>query len=256
MVTKGTFISKSSIVSGKALIHHNAYIGEGCLIKDYAEIGMNAVIEKNTTIGEHTRVYPYACLGGDPQDVSYNGEETFLEIGDNCIIREFSTIHRGSVKGGCKTTIGNNCFIMCNTHIGHDCKIGNGVIITSYTGISGHVVVEDFANISGFVAIHQFVRVGKYSMTGGMSRVVKDVPPFMIVEGSPARVRGLNIVGLKRRGINSDVRKELWKATKIYINKGNLISEFIYILDSLKSYEEILYLKEFFKKSKRGVVRK
>ena len=233
-----------------------AYIGMNCIIEDYVKIGVGAVVEKYTTVGENTVISANAHVGGDPQDISYNGEDTKLEIGRNCVIREFSTIHRGSISGDRVTKIGDHCYIMSYGHIGHDCKIGNNVIITSFSGISGYVEVGSYAVISGFTAIHQFVRIGRLCMVGGMSKIVKDVPPFTLVDGNPARIKGLNIVGLKRRGMSPVVISRLKKALSCYMDKKLLYKEAVSKIHELEQSDEIVEFERFLLESQRGVTRK
>lgn len=256
MINSLALIHKNSKIADDALIHNNVSIGENCTIGSSVEIGENTIICKNTIIGERTKIYPNCYIGGDPQDKNYNGEETCLVIGENNTIREFVSIHRGSSKDDKTTSIGNNCYIMCNTHIGHNCKIGNNVVITSYTGLSGHVTVEDFANISGFVAVHQFVRIGRLSMIGGMSRLVQDVLPFSIVEGNPAKIRGLNVVGLKRNNASTQVINSLKKIMKLFILRKYTIKEIVSELNEYASCPEIEHIKFFLLYSKRGNVRR
>lgn len=256
MTSSSVYIHKTSKIADDVIIHKNASIGENCIIGNSVEIGQNTIIYKNTTIGSNTKIYPNSYIGGDPQDKNYNNEETYLSIGENNIIREFVSIHRGSFKEDRTTSIGNNCYIMCNTHVGHNCKIGNNIIITSYTGLSGYVTIEDFANISGFVAVHQFVRIGKFAMVGGMSRIVQDVIPFAIAEGNPARIRGLNVVGLKRNDMPYEKIKVLRKIIALFMLRKYTIKE---IISRLKEYEycpEIEDIMFFLGHSKRGFVRR
>ena len=256
MINSSAFVHEKTKIANDAIIHKNVSIGENCSIGSSVEIGQNTIIHKNTIIGSNTKIYPNCYIGGEPQDKSYDGEDTYLIIGENNIIREFVTIHIGSSRGDKTTYIGNNCYIMCNTHIGHNCKIGNNVILTSYTGLSGHVTVEDYANISGFVAVHQFVRIGKLSMTGGMSRLVQDVLPFAIVEGNPAKLRGLNIIGLKRNNISPQVINNLKKIIKIFMLRKYTINEIISKLNEYEVCPEIEHMKVFLSNSKRGNIRK
>jgi len=249
-------IHKNSYIATDAILHENVYVGENCTIGNNVEIGQNVIIYKNTTIGNNTKIYPNSYIGGDPQDKRYDNEETYLKIGENNIIREFVTIHRGSAKEDKTTYIGNNCYIMCNAHIGHNCKIGNNVIITSYAGLSGHVIVEDFANISGFVAVHQFVRIGRCAMVGGMSRIVQDVIPFAIVEGNPAKIRGLNVVGLKRNNVEQRKITILKSIVKLFMKRKYTIKEIVAQLEKYENTPEIEHIMMFLSDSKRGYVRK
>ncbi|BAI79620.1 acyl-[acyl-carrier-protein]--UDP-N-acetylglucosam O-acyltransferase [Deferribacter desulfuricans SSM1] len=256
MIHKTAVIDKSSEVSSKADIGPNVFIGKNCIIHDNVKIGFGAVIEENTEIKEGTVISPNAHLGGAPQDISYKGEDTKLIVGKNCVIREFVTIHRASTKEDWTTVVGDNCFIMANSHIAHDCKLGNNIILTSYSGLAGHIHVGDMAVISGFVAVHQFVRIGKMAMIGGMSRITMDVPPFTLVEGSPAVIHGLNVVGLRRRGVSSDVRNELKRLLKIFLDKSLTKNEALNEMSQLVKSDEGLEFVEFLKESKRGVIRR
>ncbi|MGA1846433.1 acyl-ACP--UDP-N-acetylglucosamine O-acyltransferase [Deferribacter abyssi] len=256
MIHKSAIIDKTVEIGQNVEIGPNVYIGKNCIIHDGVKIGAGAVIEENTEILDNTVISPNAHLGGPPQDISYKGEDTKLKIGKNCVIREFTTIHRASTKEDWVTEIGNNCYIMASSHIAHDCKFGDSIILTSYSGISGHVHVDDFAVISGFVAVHQFVRVGKLAMIGGMSRITKDVPPFTLVEGNPAVIHGLNVVGLRRRNIHPEVRSELKKLLKIYLNRSLKKDEAISEMKLIANSQEGIEFVDFFESSKRGVVRR
>jgi UDP-N-acetylglucosamine acyltransferase len=256
VINLSAFIHKNSYIANDAIVHENVYIGEKCTIGNNVEIGQNTIICKNTILGNNTKIYPNSYIGGDPQDKNYNNDDTYLKIGENNIIREFVSIHRGASKEDQTTYIGNNCYIMCNAHIGHNCRVGNNVIITSYTGLSGHVIVDDFANISGFVAVHQFVRIGKYAMVGGMSRIVQDVIPFAIVEGNPARLRGLNVVGLKRNNFENKKIALLRNVIKLFMKRKYTIKEIISMLDRYEYFPEVEYMRMFLSDSKRGYTRK
>lgn len=205
---KDTFIHK------KAVLGNNISIGNGVTIEDDVFIGNNTQMGNNVTIlsgsriGDNCQIHSNVVLGGAPQDLKYRGEYTLLEIGDNNIIREFVTINKGTISKG-KTCIGNSNLIMSNAHIGHDCVIGNNSIIGFSVGIAGEVIVQDYVNISGLTAIHQFSVIGEHAMISGLSRVVKDIPPYIIVAHEPLRFAGVNTVGLKRKGFSSDKIDEL-----------------------------------------------
>lgn len=175
-------------------------VGPGVRIGDRTRIGPQVVIEGVTRIGEDNIIVGQASLGGSPQDLSYKGERTRLEIGDNNTIREFVTINRGTVKGGGVTSVADNCLFMACCHVAHDCDLRENVILGNNVLLAGHVLVERQANISGAAAAHHFVTIGAYAYVGGMTRMVQDVPPFMIVEGHEGRVRGVNLIGLQRGG--------------------------------------------------------
>jgi len=256
MIHPTAVVDKSVEIGSNVEIGPLAYVGKGCVIKDNVKIGAHAVIECFTEIGEDTVVSPNAHLGGAPQDISYKGEDTKLKIGKGCVIREFTTIHRASTKEDWCTEIGDNCYIMATSHIAHDCKIGNGVIITSYAGVSGHVHIGDFAVVSGMVAIHQFVRIGKMAMIGGLSGIPQDVPPFTLVEGRPAVIHGLNVVGLRRRGIGPEIRSELKRLLKIYLDKSLSKEEAMKMMEEIATSDEGKEFVNFFKESKRGFLRR
>ena len=193
------------IAEGAQLAHGvciGAYsvIGSDVVLKNNVKVHSHVVIEGHTTIGAHTEVFPFAVLGLAPQSIHYQGEPTSLHIGENCIIREHATIHRGTIKGGTKTTIGNNCYIMIGAHIGHDCHIGNFVTMANNATLGGHVTVGDYTNIGGLAAVHQFVRIGAYAMISGTAGVNEDVMPFGTVMAMRAKLGGLNLIGMKRHG--------------------------------------------------------
>lgn len=250
-----------------AVIHPDAQLAEDVKVGPYAiigkevkigagsEIGASAIIEGKTTIGKNCRIFSHAVLGGEPQMIKYEGQGSGVIIGDNNIIREFVTIHRAS-KEGMFTVIGNNCFLMAYTHIAHDCNLGNEVIITSYTGLPGHIRIEDCVIISGYVGIHQFVRIGKMAMISALSRIPMDVPPYFLVEGNPAEVKGLNVVGLRRRGVSAEVRDELKKAYKlIYHSDLNTSQALAKIKEELKPFDEIKHIIGFIEASERGILK-
>lgn len=192
-----------------------AIIGPNVILKNRVKIHSHAVIEGNTTIGAHTEVFPFAVLGLAPQSIHYQGEPTSLDIGENCIIREHVTIHKGTQKGGSKTTVGNNCYIMIGAHIGHDCHIGNFVTMANNATLGGHVTVGDYTNIGGLAAIHQFVRIGAYAMISGTAGVSEDVMPFGTVVAMRAKLGGLNLVGMKRHGFGREEIHGLRNAYKL-----------------------------------------
>lgn len=242
-----------------ARLHDGVEVGPYAIVEEEVEIGpgtlvrAHTIIERGTTIGQGCVIGPHVVLGGAPQDVGYRGQPTFLKIGDRNIIREYVSIHRAS-KEGRATVVGNDNFIMAYSHIGHDCLIGNQVVITSYVGISGHVVVEDMAIIGGQVGLHQFIRIGALAMVGGNSAFNKDVPPYTMASGRPGRVFGLNVVGLRRRGVSPEVRRALSKAFKIFYRSGlNTSKALEKIRAEVEPYPEVLHFVEFIETSDRGV---
>jgi len=252
-------IHPQAIVSPKARLSDGVKVGPGTVIADTVsigegtEIGAFCVIEGNTTIGKNCRIFTGAVIGSIPQDLKYKGEKSFLQIGDNNIIREYTTLNVGTGEAG-KTIIGNNNLIMAYSHIAHDCCVGNDCIIANAGTLAGHVTIEDKAIIGGLVAIHQFSRVGKLSIIGGCSKVVQDIPPFSTCDGHPTKVYGLNIVGLRRAGVSSEQIANLRRAFKILFNAGLAMSHAIEnVRKELPDTPEISYLIEFIRNSQRGI---
>ncbi len=248
-----------------AIIHPTAVIHPTVKIGPYTIIGPECEIEENVQIGSYcrieyavikknTKIFDSVCIGTLPQDVKFKGEKTLAIIGENCVIREFVTIHRGTTSK--ITSVGNNCYLMAYSHIAHDCKVGNDVIIANCGTLAGHVIVEDGVNIGGLVAIHQYTRIGKLSMLGGGAMVSKDVPPYVIVVGDRAELRGINIVGLKRKGFNREKIKKIKEVYKKLFRSKLPLSEAIKKIEMEDELtEEIKYMIEFIKNSKRGICR-
>ncbi|MGE0609741.1 MAG: acyl-ACP--UDP-N-acetylglucosamine O-acyltransferase [Pirellulales bacterium] len=205
-----TLLAESSTIDSRAEIDDDVEIGPYCIIGPHVRIGRgtrldgHVTIQGRVTIGEGNRIHPGVVIGGEPQDISYRGTDTQVIIGHHNIIREGVTINRGSEKEDGITSIGDHNFLMAAVHVAHDCKLGNKVIIANGTLLGGHVQIHDCASLSGGVAVHHFVTIGSYSFVSGLSRVLHDVPPFMLVEGSPARPRCINVVALKRNNFSSE----------------------------------------------------
>lgn len=249
-----------------AIVHPLAKLGRDVEVGPYSVIGEDVVVGDGTRIGSHVEIIGPAMIGGnckvckgavigaEPQDVKYAGEKTGVIIGDNNIIKEYVTISRGTPGGRGTTIIGDDNMIMAYAHVAHDCVIGNGVVITGGAALAGHVAVEDRAVIGGMSGVHQFVRVGSMAMVGGMAKVVKDVPPYFLVDGNPARVIGVNIVGLRRNGLSLEVRAEIRKAYRILYSSGlNLHAALERIKQELANFDEIGHLVEFLESSSRGI---
>jgi UDP-N-acetylglucosamine acyltransferase len=205
-----TMIADTACIDPRADIADDVEIGPYCVIGPDVRIGRgtrllgNVYVMGHTTLGENNILHPFVVLGGEPQDYSYKGSPTRLEIGDGNVFREAVTIHRGSEKETGLTRIGSYNYLMANVHIGHDCVLGDRILVANNTMFAGHIHVESFASISGAVGLHQWVSVGAYSYVGGLSRIVHDVPPYMLVEGNPSKVRCINVVGLKRHNISAE----------------------------------------------------
>ena len=254
-------IDKTVIVSNKAKIDNSvtvgpySVIGEGVIIGEGTRIGAHCVIEGRTTIGKRNQVFSGAVIGSIPQDLKYKGEVTFLEIGDENIIREYTTINPGTEQNS-KTVMGSNNFIMAYSHIAHNCIVGNNCIIANCGTLAGYVTLEDRVVVGGMVAIHQFTRVGTLSIIGGCSKVVSDVPPYSTCDGHPARVYGLNLVGLRRQKVERESIKEISHAFKILFKSGLSFSNALLELSKEKiTSAEVPHLLSFVKNSKRGVCR-
>jgi UDP-N-acetylglucosamine acyltransferase len=230
-----------------------AVIGEHVRLGAGTIVGPHAVIEGWTTIGQNCDIGVGAVIGGPPQDLKYRGQRSFVQVGDHTCIREYVTVHRSAEEGGV-TIIGAHDFLMAYTHVAHDCRLGDHVIMVNYAGLSGYVEVEDRAFISGHNAVHQFVRIGYLAMVSGASRVVKDIPPFMIAEGNPTRIRGLNIVGMRRLGLQPKVRRELHRAYRLLYRSGLNTARALQGMrqESLTS-DEVQRLIVFVEGAKRGI---
>lgn len=229
-------------------------IGEGCIVGDQCVIAARAILERNVLLASNVRVGSGTILGGDPQDLKYKGEHTTVEVGEGTTIREYSTINRGTAQSF-KTTVGKQCFIMSYVHLAHDCHIGDGVILGNNVQLAGHVTIDDKAIVSGQSAVHQFVQIGRFSFTGGCSRVSKDVPPYVKANGNPIRLYGLNKVGLQRNGIADDVQRELKRAYRLFFNSDlNLSQARERAEGELQRYPEVEEFLSFLDRSDRGLV--
>ena len=221
-------IHNSSVIEKEAKIGRNVKVGPFCYvgsqvqISDGVELISNVHIEGNTKIGKGTKIFPFASIGTQPQDLKYKGESNSLEIGENNTIREYVTINPGTEGGGRKTIIGNNCLLMISSHIAHDCNIGNDVVIANNVPLGGHVTIEDSVVIGGNSAVQQFTRIGRLAMIGGMTGVLKDVIPFGLSFGNRNYLRGINLIGLKRKKYNNKAIMELDSAFKEIFSSKNL----------------------------------
>lgn len=255
-------IDERAIIHPTAKLAAGVSVGPGAIIGPDVEIGENtwigsyAVIKGPTSIGKNNKIFQFASVGDEPQDITYKGEPTRLEIGDNNIVREYCMINRGTVKGGGLTKIGNNNFFMAYSHVGHDCILGNHIIMINYAALSGHVIVDDYAIIGGYAAVHQFAQVGAYAFVARATYITKDVMPYTMVAGYNASVFGINSVGLKRRGFSSDTVNNLRRAYKIIFRKSlNTEQALLELEPMLKDCPEIEPLIIALKKSTRGIVR-
>jgi UDP-N-acetylglucosamine acyltransferase len=247
-------ISPDAEIAADVQIGAYAIIGEGCTIGAGSVIAARATLERNVTLGDSVKVGMGTILGGAPQDLKYAGEETTVEIGDGTVIREYATINRGT-SHSFKTTVGDHCLLMSYVHIGHDCRIGNGVILSNVVQLAGHVTIEDKAILSGLSAVHQFARIGRQSFIGGMSRVSKDIPPFLKAVGNPVKLYGLNTIGLQRGGMDEETIRELKRAYRLLFRSDLNVTQAIErVLIEIEPLPEVKELIRFVEASERGVV--
>lgn len=231
-------------------------IGPGVKIGEGTVIGPHVVIHGYSTIGRYNRIYQFASVGEDPQDMKYAGEQTYLEIGDRNKIREFATIHRGTVQDESLTTIGNDNLLMAYAHVAHDCHIGNHTIMSNAASLGGHVHVDDWAILGGFSIVHQFCRIGQHCFLAMGSAVAKDVPPFVMVNGHPARPRGINTEGLKRRNFSAEQIAAIKRIYRTLYSKGLPLAEARKQIEAAaESDDEIRLFAEFLAVSERSIVR-
>lgn len=247
-------VSPDAVLGDNVRVGAQAIVGECCEIGDECVIAPRAILERNVRLAAGVSVGIGSILGGDPQDLKYRGEETWVEIGEGTRIREYTTINRGTQQSF-KTSVGRGCFIMSYVHLAHDCHIGDGVIISNASQLAGHVTVEDRAVLSGLVAVHQFVRVGRHAFVGGASRVPKDVPPFLKAVGNPIKLYGLNTVGLERFGFDESLIRELKRAYRLFFRSELNVSQAMSRARSeLELFPEVEHFLQFLENSGRGVV--
>lgn len=248
-------ISPGAELAADVEVGPNAMIGPKVKIGAGTKVSAFAVIEGNTTIGANNTIGHFSVLGGPPQDLKYKGEDTRLVIGDNNQIREYVTMNLGTAQAHGLTKIGSNCLFMAYVHIAHDCELGNNVIIANSSNLAGHVIAEDFVNITGGVGVAQFCRLGKYAYIGGHSGIDKSVAPYCIVVGNRAIVRGVNMIGLKRRGIDGDRLRAVMDAFKIYFESGKEKAQALAEIDEIyPDQADVRYFVEFIRNAKTGVI--
>ena len=251
MIHNSSIIDKKAIIGKKVKIGPFSYIGPKVHISDGVELISNVHIEGNTKIGKGTKIFPFACIGTPPQDMKYKGETNSLEIGENNVIREYVTINPGTKGGGEKTVIGNNCLLMISSHIAHDCHIGNNVVIANNVPLGGHVTIEDSVVIGGNSAVQQFTRIGRLAMIGGMTGVLKDVIPFGLSFGNRNYLRGINLIGLKRKRYDNKKIKELNSAFKKIFSSKNLHENLSKINGEYKENNLVAEVIKFISKDKK-----
>ncbi len=253
-----TFIHPLARVDPNAELGEGVWIGPYCLVEGGTRIGDNTILEANvivkrgTTIGKRCRIWPHSILGHDPQDVKFKGEESFLRVGDDNVLREMVTLHRATGEGEA-TIIGDHNLLMAYVHVGHNCIVGSHNMISNSTGVSGHVTIEDKVVIGGFVGVHQFVHIGKMAMVGGLSKVVQDVPPFCICDGRPSKIYGLNIRGLRRNDVPAEERNQMSQAFKLlYRSDLNTTQALEKIEEEVPHSETLDYMLDFIERVRVG----
>lgn len=248
VIDPGARIAEGVSIGDYTIVGADVEIGPGC------EIGSHVVLHGPMTIGANNRIFPFAFLGGEPQDISFENEISRVEIGDNNVIREYVTIHRGTNKQDCVTKIGSNNLIMGYVHIAHDCTIGNHCILANAVQMAGHVVMEDYASLGGMVAVHQFTRIGRYCFVGGFSPVTQDVMPYSLIAGERARLRGVNKIGLKRKGFSPAQRGKIHKTVRYIMNpEYNTSTAIEKILEEFGEEPEVMEIVDFIRESQRGI---
>lgn len=250
LVDPGAKLGPGVTVGPYAVVGADVELGEG------SSVGHHATLEGPTKIGPRNIFFPYAAIGFKTQDLKYKGEPTYLEIGEGNTFREFTTIHRGTGPGE-KTVVGNHNLFLAYSHIAHNCVVGNHTIFSNNATLAGHVTVEDYAVISGLSAVHQFCRIGAHSIIGGCAKIVQDVPPFVIADGNPAHLRGINHVGLERRGFGEADIKALRRAYRIIADRTLNFSQAV---EKIAASEDaananVKTLIDFLKSTQRGVIR-
>lgn len=256
-----TQIHPTAIVDPQAEIGPGTTIGPYCIVHAGVVLGPDCWLQHHVTLsgpmvaGARNKFYAFCSIGQQTQDLKYLGEPTYLEIGNENTFREFVTVNRSTASTG-KTRIGNCGNFLAYSHIGHDCTVGDAVVFSNNGTLAGHVHVGDHAIMGGLTAVHQFCRLGRYAITGGCSKIVQDIPPFMIADGNPAKVRGINLVGLERSGFPPESIKIIKEAFRlIYRSKYNTRQALEAIQQELPSSEEINQIVEFIQQSERGIIR-
>src|SRR5438477_2280873 len=254
-------IHPTAIVDPKAEIGAGAIVGPYCVIGTDVVLGANCWLQNHVTLvgpmhaGSGNKFYAYCSIGQQTQDLKYQGEPTYLEIGDENTFREFVTVNRSTTSEG-KTRVGNGGNFLAYSHIGHDCTVGNGVVFSNNGTLAGHVQVGDSAVMGGLTAVHQFCRIGRFAITGGCSKIVQDVPPFMIADGNPAEIRGINLIGLERKNFPPESVKLIKEAFRlIYRSKYNTRQAIEAIRNQIAPRQEIAQIIEFIETTDRGIIR-
>lgn len=251
-----------------AIINPGARLAEDVTVGPYSVIGEHVVVGSGTTVAAHVvlegwteigcdnRIFQFSSIGAAPQDLKYAGEETYLKIGDRNLIREFTTMSRGTAEGGGLTTVGNDNLFMAYSHVAHDCIVNNNVILANAATLAGHVEIESYAILGGLVAVHQFCRVGCHTMISGGAMITQDIPPYTVAQGDRAKTMGLNLIGLKRRGFSLETIRGIKAAYRTIFRSGLHLEEALQkVDDEIESTPELDHFVNFIKTSQRGIAR-
>lgn len=254
-------IHPTAVIADGAEIGREVSIGAYCVIgpdvkiKEGSRLHSHVVIEGHSTIGMHCNLFSFACVGSQTQDLKFKGGSSTVTIGDRTTLREYVTVNSGTHEGE-QTVVGDDCHIMAYSHVAHACRVGNGVIMANGATLAGDVLVEDQAVIGGLSGVHQFCRIGRMCMIGGCTKVVKDCPPYMMIDGNPAAVRGLNLIGLERRGVPMDERQALKKAYRLLYRKSLSVQQALEQIQSqVVGGESVAHLARFVAESERGILK-
>jgi UDP-N-acetylglucosamine acyltransferase len=251
-------------IHATAVVHPSARLGSDCVIGPYCVVGehvtlgpgcklhSHVVLDGHTTLGARNEIFPFACIGQKTQDLKWRGGITRVEVGDENTFREYVTVNSSTGEG--VTRVGSRNHILAYAHIAHDCTLGNHIVMSNVATLAGHVLVEDYANVGGLAAVHQFCRIGKMSIIGGCSKVVQDVPPFMLVDGNPAGTRTINKIGLERNGVSEETQNALRQAYKMLFRDGLSIPNALSKIEAdLPRSPELAHLVQFVRSSERGL---
>ncbi|BBL74525.1 acyl-ACP--UDP-N-acetylglucosamine O-acyltransferase [Methylomagnum ishizawai] len=256
MIHPTAIIDPSAELAEDVEVGPYSLIGADVRIGAGTRIGPHVVIRGPTVIGRDNRIFQFASIGEDPQDKKYRGETTLLEIGDRNTIREFTTVHRGTAQDRGATRIGHDNLLMAYTHVAHDCVVGNGVIMANAASLAGHVHVDDCAILGGFSLVHQFCQIGQYSFSAMGSVITRDIPPYVMVGGSPTKPHGINSVGLERRGFSPEAIRQIRKAYKAIYKSGLKLEEALQsLIEMSAATPEIQCMADFIQQTGRSILR-
>lgn len=254
------FIDKTAMVHPGARLGKDVRIGPCCLVEDNVTLGDGTILDafaqvkSFSRLGANNHVHSYAIIGGTPQHLGFKGEETWVEMGDRNVVREFATVHRGTAQGIGKTAIGSGCMLMAYVHVAHDCVLGDGVIMANASSLAGHVEIGDHAIVSGMSGVHQFVRIGEFAFLGAMGGFGQDVPPYTIATGVRAKLHGLNTIGLRRGGMDRETIMALKRAYQMIFRSEMIREEALAeVKTHLGRFPQVARLVEFIASSSRGV---